>query len=302
MDYAELTNRIAEVSSFADYFIVGYSLLSQPIYAAHVGNYEGRQVIVQCAIHARECLTALLGVELTKYASTNPFGGGAYFIYNMNPDGIRLVLDGASFVPCEKTRSFLTDVNGGDDFSLYKANANAVDLNTNFDADWGSGAQNRRCPSSESFIGYYPMSEREVGVLADFTRKISPYATISYHTKGEIIYYGFTGQNENSLARDEAIAYRLAAVTGYTPIRTVQSAGGYKDWCIRAFDIPSFTIEVGSSSAEHPLGEKFLSETFEQNKNVLSAFCSFARPAEVQARGEGNVNGLHIRSAQKLAV
>ena len=271
MNYGELEQRLQSVSEFSDLFTVGYSLLSQPIYASHVGSYTGRQVIVQCAIHAREYVTALLGVELAKYAATHHFDGGAYFVYNSNPDGIRLVLEGVDFVACEKLKSFLTDVNGGRDFSFYKANANAVDLNTNFDADWGSGAQNRRCPSPESFIGYYPMSEREVNVLSAFTQKIAPYATISYHTKGEIIYYGFSGQNENSLARDEAVAYRLSAVTGYTPVLTTGSAGGYKDWCIRKFDIPSFTVEVAPLTAEHPVGEEYLPEIFEQNKNVLSA-------------------------------
>ena len=186
MNYGEFEQRIKSVAEISDFFIVGYSLLSQPVYAAHVGSYEGRQVIVQAAIHAREYVTALLCAELTRYAAARPFGGGAYFIYNADPDGIRLVLDGADFIPCEKQRAFLTSVNGGTDFSLYKANANAVDLNVNFDADWGGGAQNRRCPSPESFIGYYPMSEREVNVLATFTRKISPYATLSYHKKASI--------------------------------------------------------------------------------------------------------------------
>ena len=188
MNYAEYEKRITAVRKYADFFTVGYSLLSQPIYGAHVGNYAGRQIIVQCAIHAREYVTSLLGVALTEYYAERVFGGGAYFVYNVNPDGVRLVLDGARFVSCEKQREYLVSVNGGEDFSEYKANANAVDLNTNFDAKWGGGAQNVRCPSPESFIGYYPMSEREVNVLVDFTKAIMPYATISYHTKGDVIY------------------------------------------------------------------------------------------------------------------
>ena len=271
MNYSEYIQRLMQVQDFAELYVLGYSLLSQPIYAAHVGSYEGRQVIVQCAIHAREYITSLLGVELTKYAASHDFGGGAYFVYNTDPDGIRLVLEGARYIECEKQRRYLIDVNGGEDFSLYKANANAVDLNTNFDADWGSGVQNRRCPSPESFIGYYPMSEREVNLLASFTEKVLPFATISYHTKGEVIYYGFPGQKENSLARDEAIAYRLSAVTGYSPILTSGSGGGYKDWCIRKYDVPSFTIEVAPKDASHPVGEDYLPKIFEQNKNVLSA-------------------------------
>ena len=274
MKYAEFEIRIKQAESFSDFFVLGKSLLSQPIYAAHVGSYSGRQVIVQCAIHAREYITALLGVSLCEYYARQEFGGGAYFVFNVNPDGIRLVLDGADFLPCHKQRDFLLSVSGGADFSLYKANANAVDLNTNFDAKWGGGVQNLRCPAPESFIGYYPMSEKEVNLLASFTRDVSPYATISYHTKGEVIYYGFEGQNENSLARDEAVAYRLSAVTGYAPVLTENSTGGYKDWCIEQFDIPAFTIEVAPSDAPHPVGEEYLPTIIEQNKNILFALLS----------------------------
>ncbi len=271
MTYQEYINTILSVNEVAEIFVVGYSSLSQPIYGAHVGSYSGKQAIVQCAIHAREYITSLLGAELAKYAAKNDFGAGAYFVFNTNPDGVRLVLDGVSFVPCSAEREFILSVNGGTDFSFYKANADCVDLNTNFDADWGGGAQNVRCPSPANYIGHYPMSEREVRVLADFTRSISPYATISYHTKGEVIYYGFEGQSEEDREKDETIAFRLSAVTGYTPILTQNSTGGYKDWCIDKEKISAFTIEAAPSSASHPVGVEYLPEMFERNKNVLQA-------------------------------
>ena len=63
MNYAEYEERIRSVKEYADFFTVGYSLLSQPIYGAHVGSYADRQVIVQAAIHAREYLTTLLAVD-----------------------------------------------------------------------------------------------------------------------------------------------------------------------------------------------------------------------------------------------
>lgn len=270
MNYLAYEEKIRSAVEFSDFFTLGESLFSQPVYASHVGGYSGRQVIVQCAIHAREYVTSLLGVELARHAAARLRDEGAYFIYNANPDGVRLVLDGAGYVPCPLQRDFLLAVNeGSEDFSLYKANGAAVDLNTNFDAKWGGGAMNRRCPAPESFIGYYPMSEREVRLLSDFTSSVRPYATLSYHTKGEVIYYGFEGQSEASLLRDKKIAERLAAATGYAPVQTVASTGGYKDWCIEKFDIPSFTIEVAPADAAHPVNESILPELYEQNKNVL---------------------------------
>ena len=61
-------------------------------------------------------------------------------------------------------------------------------------------------------------------------------------------------------ARDEALAAVLAEETGYAPARAAGSHGGYKDWCIRALGIPSFTVEAGADEREHPLGEDALGE------------------------------------------
>lgn len=269
MTYNELENLFIDLKSEGlPIFTIGKSLFGRDIYATHTGSYGGKQLIVQGAIHAREWITARLVTELARYYHTRTDNGGIYFIPIMNPDGVRLVLDGSDFVRCASTRDFLIGINGGTDFSQYKANGNGVDLNTNFDAKWGTGAQNVFCPAPEDFVGYYPDSEREVNDLIRFTYKNSPSATISYHTKGEVIYYGFEGQSAESLARDKKIADEIAAATGYTAIKTSASSGGYKDWCIEKLGIPAFTIEVGAETLSHPIGEENLPLIFEQNKEV----------------------------------
>ena len=52
---------------------------------------------------------------------------------------------------------------------LYKANANGVDLNVNFDAKWGSGESNLTTINDENYIGKHPFSESETKALRDFT-------------------------------------------------------------------------------------------------------------------------------------
>ena len=89
--------------------------------------------------------------------------------------------------------------NKGKDFSLWKANARGVDLKVNFDAKWGPGKQNVRYPASANYIGSMPFSEPETRALAEFTKEVKPDATISYHTKGGEIYYGFEGRARSSL-------------------------------------------------------------------------------------------------------
>ena len=174
-----------------DLTTIGYSVLNNPIYAVHIGDYQGDQIIVEGAIHAREYITSLLLVEMVKYLHDKVSGYGIYFIPLVNPDGVGLVLEGADNLP-EETKDFVLSINGGsNDFSLWKANINAVDLNVNFDALWGGGSQNVTYPSSGNFIGYEPNSEPEVQALIAFTESIKPVLTLSYHTKGEVIYYGF---------------------------------------------------------------------------------------------------------------
>ena len=188
---------------------------------------------------------------------------------NTNPDGAELVLDGLNSVPCNITKQYLTIANNGsENFSQYKANINLIDLNTNFDANWGGGSQNITCPSTEDFIGFYPNSEREVNSLIDFTLKNKPLLTISYHTKGNVIFYGFEGQSESDRTRDFKIGSRFSELTGYPLILTENSTGGYKDWCIQKLKIPAYTFEVGDETLPHPLGIETLPEIYNRNKDV----------------------------------
>ena len=245
--------------------IIGRSVCGNPIAALFVGSDEPR-ILVQCAVHAREWVTALLALE--QIARGMPFGRAA-FVPLSNPDGAALSLRGEKFLhslPACRAE-FLRRVNRSGDFSQWKANANAVDCNGNFDAEWGTGAHNIRTPAPANYIGSYPFSEPETRALRDFTLAFRPAATVSYHAKGREIYWEF-GQRSEALARDSKIAESLAAETGYAAKLVRGSAGGYKDWCIRALSIPSFTIEAGSDELSHPLGEAELPRLIEENARV----------------------------------
>ena len=272
MTYSEFINQILQLQEEGlELFNAGKSVLGKNLLATHVGDYSGPQVLIQGGIHAREYITSLLMVEQARNLFNNDLvkGGGIYFIFNTDPDGAALVLDGLSSVPCEITKQYLTLANNGsENFSQYKANINLVDLNTNFDANWGGGSQNVTCPSTEDFIGFYPNSEREVNSLIDFTLKNKPLLTISYHTKGNVIFYGFEGQSEANRNRDFEIGNRFSELTGYPLILTENSTGGYKDWAIQKLTIPSYTFEVGDENLPHPIGIENLPEIYIRNKDV----------------------------------
>ncbi len=202
--------------------VIGYSYKGRAVFAFHTGNPFGKQFIAVYGIHGREWITALLALKHIKKSASC----GGWIIPLANPDGATI---------SEKQNP------------MWKANARGVDLNVNFDADWGTGVKNVRQRGGENCIGDKPFSESESCALAAFTRRISPFVTFSFHTKGEEIYWEFDGEG------DEDGANILSAATGYKPVRIQGSAGGYKDWCIQKLGIPSYTIECGSDKLKHPI-------------------------------------------------
>lgn len=271
----DIYNSIENLKSLEgiDYLIIGYSTFFRPIYVFHVGTYEGNQMLMEGGIHAREYLSTLFLIEEIKFLHeqfvNGELSGGYYVIPLVNPDGVALVLEGVSSVSCNIQKDILKLINNGsDDFSLWKANGLGVDLNVNFDAEWGKGTQNVFCLRSGNFVGYYPESEREVKILTEFTKQIYPSITISWHTKGEVIYYGFYTLPPKLIARDYQIALKISEVNGYSVLKTEGSVGGFSDWVSLNLEVPAFTIEIGNQNISHPLNEENLSVVFEQNKYV----------------------------------
>ncbi|MGN0961578.1 MAG: M14 family zinc carboxypeptidase [Christensenellales bacterium] len=271
MTFEELNAVVMGLSELpnVDSFLLGQSTLGQDIYGYHLGSYDGNQILIEGGIHAREYPASLVVCGMVEYLSTQELNGGIYVLPLVNPDGARLVLDGVDWVECEKLREYILSVNNGSlDFSQWKADILAVDLNVNFDALWGGGSQNVFCPSPGNFVGYYPDSEREVREMIDFTYRVSPSLTLSYHTKGEVIYYGFETLTPEQIERDRLIALEISAVNGYTPIKTERSTGGYSDWVSEYLGVPAFTIEIAPATEPTPVPLEQVPIAVEKNKDV----------------------------------
>ena len=279
MTYAELIAEIMtlDTTTNIDRVAVGYSTLNQEIYGYHIGEYSGPQILIEGGIHAREYPATLVVVGMAKYLSTRDItNGGIYIIPLVNPDGVRLVLDGVDWLTCEKQREYVLSINeGSSDFSQWKADIWAVDLNVNFPALWGGGGQNVFCPSPANWVGYYPASEREVRTLMELTDNIRPALTLSYHTKGEVIYYGFETLTPEEIARDLEIANIISGINGYIPVKTENSTGGYSDWVSETYRIPAFTVEVGNASLPTPIPLDVVPDATTLNRDVPIALLEY---------------------------
>lgn len=258
MTYREVTERISDIGRRgAETGSIGRSEYGSEIPFIKIGRGKPT-IIVTAAIHARENVTASLALDMAEYARESAADGSLYFLPMLNPDGARLIEEGAAAFG-QKSAEFLLRVNGGDrDFSLWKANGQAVDLNVNFAARWGEGSLNRFVPSPESYVGKQPFSAAETRALRDFTLSAKPDCTLSLHAKGRVVYWYFHQSGEVK-ARDRRIAEFIASETGYALGEAyTTSAGGYKDWCVEKLGIPAFTIEVVSDYLRHPLPDDAL--------------------------------------------
>lgn len=245
-------NVLSELKNFYQAFKgekgnIGKSYLKKDIYYFKVKKTDYPVFIVQYGIHAREYITSYLAMKQISDFSNHGKRGTVYFIPSVNPDGISIALK---------------------KYSLYKSNANGVDLNLNFDARFGSGKTNRREFGLDNFIGSKPFSEKESKALRDFTLSVKPNLTISYHAKGQEIYFDFH-QSKKDFLRDLYYAYLVASTTGYKIVTGLESSGGYKDWCVEKLKTPAMTIEVGSDELEHPISVQNLPRIYLENQHVI---------------------------------
>lgn len=244
-------------------FTIGYTQLGRPISGVFKGNASGGQTLLVATTHAREYITTPLVVQMMiDYKGS----AGVWAIPMLNIDGAMLCQFGLDSVGNDTVKAELLRINDGSaDFSLWKANIRAVDLNVNFNANWGSGAQNIRYPASANYIGEYPVSESENKALRDLTLRIQPNVALSYHTRGNIIYRGF-----ECIDTYRSEAERIAEATNYPLLQSTDSAGGYKDWFVATTFKLGLTMEVVRYIYNYPLPLSILPQIIEDNREVLN--------------------------------
>ena len=259
----------------------------RPIRTLVMGEGE-RKVIFSAAHHANEWITTpvllkfaeelaeaiqkdgtLYGVKAANIAKAATI----YLVPMVDPDGVDLVTGAieTGSLEYEQARSL------GDNYpdipfpDGWKANLLGVDLNLQDPAGWLQAreikfTQGFTRPGPRDYVGRAPLSQRESIALAEYTEEIDPDLVLAYHTQGEVIYWQF---QDYEVPGARALAEEFARLSGYaledTPYES--SFAGYKDWFIRKFRRPGFTIEVGSG--ENPLPLSQFEKIYKDNLGIL---------------------------------
>lgn len=271
MNYSELFDNLKTLDKKYTVKVIGKTKFNRNIIAVerNLNSFFSTAIFV-CGVHAREHIAGDVVLEMIKqnlFDEITEFN--LSFILLANPDGVELQCGNLESFP-KPIQEKLVKINGGSrDFSMWKANARGVDINNNFDARFGTNVHDFK-PASHGFPGEYSFSERESRAIAKYTKRKNAFITISYHTKGEEIYFNFF-QNGKRLVRDTKVAKKFSESTGYL-IKNVEesSSGGYKDWCVDKLKIPAITIELGSDDLSHPIGREHIKDIFDRNKMIAS--------------------------------
>lgn len=261
----------------------------RPISTLVVGNGP-RKVIFSAAFHANEWITTLILLTFARQFGEAIVSGGEiagqnarelkdkvtiYMVPLVNPDGVDLVTGAISpDSPEYALATALSENYPGIPFpSGWKANLLGVDLNLQFPAGWMQAReikfmQGFTRPGPRDYVGRAPLDQVESRAMEGYTQVIDPALVLAFHSQGEEIYWQF---DDIFVPGARELGERLAQVSGYTLADTpfASSFAGYKDWFIKTYRRPGYTIEVGRG--ENPLPIEQFPEIYQANLPLLVA-------------------------------
>ena len=261
----------------------------RPISTLVVGNGP-RKVLYSAAFHANEWITTLILLTFARQLGEAIVSGGEiagqnarelkdkvtiYMVPLVNPDGVDLV---TGAIPPDSPEYALATALSENYPNIpfpsgWKANLLGVDLNLQFPAGWMQAReikfmQGFTRPGPRDYVGRAPLDQVESRTMEGYTQAIDPALVLAFHSQGEEIYWQF---EDIFVPGARELGERLAQVSGYaladTPYNS--SFAGYKDWFIKTYRRPGYTVEVGRG--ENPLPIEQFPEIYQANLPLLVA-------------------------------
>ncbi|MBQ8741350.1 MAG: M14 family metallocarboxypeptidase [Clostridia bacterium] len=268
MSSRKIINELCEKYPVLQQFSIGKSCAGREIPALKL-NESNEYVLFAAAFHGSEHITsnilllfleeladaylhnrALAGINVKKALGPR----GIIFVPCVNPDGCEISIRGA--LGCGRAAGNIYKMCQGD-FIHWNANLRGVDINHNFDAGWHElHALERKSgilgPAPTRFGGERPHSEPETQALVNLCKEHNIHHALALHSQGEVIYWSYNGFETKTSKR---MAEIMAATSGYAldvPVG-LASGGGFKDWFLKEYLRPAFTVEVGNGKNPLPI-------------------------------------------------
>ena len=266
---------------------IGQSVMGRPLELLIIGG-GSKKVCYNASHHANEWITTpVLMKFLEQYAKAYVNRGRIDYeyaenLYNrcqlyvvpmVNPDGVDLVNsaipeNGYYYRQAARYSGYYPEIPFP---SGWKANINGVDLNLNYPASWNLAREIKSglgytMPGPRDYVGVAPLSQPESYAMYRLTINNDFLLTLSYHTQGEVIYWKYKDYlPKNSLETGRI----MSQVSGYPLEDTPEQSGnaGYKDWFIKTYNRPGYTIEAGRGRNPLPIGQ--FDDIYRDNTGIL---------------------------------
>ena len=253
--------------------VITTTAFGRPVQVLTIGEGD-RQVILSAAHHANEWITATVLLKFAEDLARAGTEGGniwgvpaetilkyatVHMFPMVDPDGVDLVTGEVTEEAQQQARRISARFPSIPFPDGWKANLLGVDLNLQYPAGWLEAreikfAQGFTRPAPRDYVGRAPLDQRESRALAEYTEETDPALVLALHTQGEAIYWQF---RDYRVPGAKALAEEFARVSGYrvedTPYES--AFAGYKDWFIRRWQRPGFTIECGKGTNPLPLSQ-----------------------------------------------
>ena len=267
--------------------LLGRTAFGRPLRTLVIGNGP-RKVLYSASHHANEWITTPVLLKFVEdFAQAIESGGQIggvdaaelrstatiYTVPMVDPDGVALVTGEIAqgdpqYVLAQSIAASFPAIpfpNG------WKANLLGVDLNLNYPAGWLQARENKFAqgftrPAPRDFVGRAPLDQFETRALAGYTEAIDPALVLAYHTQGKVIYWQF---QDYEVPGAWELGERFAESSGYSLEETpfLSAFAGYKDWFIKYFRRPGYTVEVGSGVNPLPLSQ--FDDIYQKNLGIL---------------------------------
>ena len=264
--YEEMVGDINELCSLYPGIVgcrsAGSTVQGRSIPVVVLGNPAApHAIMIQSAIHSREYVVSQTTLATVEYIAQmmssgqlpDVMAGTCFYVVPMsNPDGVVMSQTAAPG---------------------WKANANGVDLNRNFNCNWQFlNTKGVTVPGPEEFKGYAPESEPEVRALTGLAVSRGFDCYISYHQQGNLIYYDDDFVSPQVSALSAMVASAIHSSNGYrlynlktTNASGLTTMGGFTDWIQVSLGRPAVTVECGTGWGASSQGQAL--SIFNRNKN-----------------------------------
>lgn len=247
-----------------------------------------KHILFESGAHARERLNAILMHDLLEdFLIKGNFSilneSALHIIPLMNPDGYDIVLNGSNAIRDNELREYFEQkVAKGGDVSTLKANVKGIDLNRNyssfipFNGNMKDLFRNNTTRYDFDTLGLENYSGKEslnseTSYLADYILNNDFRFVISWHSRGEILFWDDIYFSPDHRKRSLLLAKRVKDINSYS-LASEHNGEGFG--CIGDFvrpytDKPVLTIETQRDP--FPVKQEYLARAFFQNRDIIKS-------------------------------